>query len=143
MPRDLTLEEFASVSAEIAEGDAPLDRILARHELGLDLASWRELSDRWSRILAADESAADAYAEAFTRAQDGLKPAPQMTPEEWAELVVEVGAEGRAALVRRALGPGDHLRLARRWARVLGGDRALAARYAEAFYRATAKRAIT
>ncbi len=140
MPRDLSLEAFAAVSAAIAEGDEPLDQILARYEL--DLEQWRVVSDQWSRIIAADEPAADTYAEAFALAQDGLKPLPEMTPEDWAELVVDVGAKGRAALARRALGQSDHLRLTRHWARVLGKDRTLAARYAEGFYRATTKRGI-
>lgn len=135
--RDLSLDEFALISAEISEGDRTRDAVLAAHELSA--GAWRAASERWSYAIAADDDLADAYAEAFVRAQDQQKPLPAMTPEEWAGLVVEVAAGGRQALLRRGLSAADQLRLSRHWARALGGDKALAARYHEAFYAAQRK----
>ena len=132
--QDLPLETFAAVSAAIAEGDRALEVVLVAHGLGPE--EWRLSSERWSFTLAADEALADAFTQAFLDAQDRLKPVPPMTPEEWAALVVEVAAEGPQALIRRSLSAADHARLARRWARALGTDKILAARYHQAFYAA-------
>lgn len=133
--RDVSLEEFAAISAALVEQDLPMDRVLAGNDL--TLARWTEISMIHSYGIAADEAAADAYAEAFVRAQDRLKPVPPMTPEAWASLVAEIAREGPSSLTRHGLRSADHLRLTRHWAKQLGGDRALAARYAAAFYAAS------
>jgi hypothetical protein len=131
---ELTLQRFAEISAAIAEGDAPLPRVLAAHGLSAD--TWAAASQRWSLALAADEALADTYDEALVRAQDQRKPVPVMTPEQWASLVVEVAVDGAAALARHELSRADHLRLTRHWARALGADKRLATRFHEAFYAA-------
>jgi hypothetical protein len=133
--REISLEEFAAISAAIAEGDLPVDQVLASSDL--TLARWSEISMFHSYGIASDDAVADAYAEAFVRAQDRLKPVPSMTPEAWAALVVEMAREGPSSLARRGLRSSDHLRLTRHWAKKLGSDKALAARYATAFYAAS------
>lgn len=137
MSIEMSLDEFAAVSAAAAEGDLPLDAVLATRSW--TVAAWREISDAWSRGIAADEALAEAYAEAFVRAQDALRPVPAMTPEEWAVLVLDMAAEGPTALEKRGLRAADHLRLIRHWAKVLGADRGLAARYAKRFYEGRAR----
>ncbi len=137
MSTAISLEDFAALSAAIAEGDRPLDAVLAARSL--TVPNWRDTSEVWSRVIAADESASDAYAEAFVRAQDALRPVPVMTPEEWAMLVLEMADEGPSALDRRGLRMADHLRLTRHWAKALGADKALAARYAQRFYAGAAR----
>lgn len=131
---ELSLEAFALVSAAIGEGDQTLTAVLAAHEIKPE--TWRKASEQWSLAIASDEALEAIYSEALVRAQDQQKPIPAMTPEQWAALSVEVAAEGRQALSRRGLGPPDLLRLARHWARALGADKALAARYHRAFFAA-------
>jgi hypothetical protein len=138
-PHNITLERYASVCAAIAEGDRPLGEVLAAAALGA--AAWRDVSEHYTRILAADAmngdgALAEAYAVAFARAQDAIRPAPELSPEEWAELTVAVsGPGGAAVLAARGLSPADHLRLSRAWARRLAAERTTAKRYHEAFFR--------
>ena len=130
---DVSLEEFAAISVALTEGDQPTDEVLAFHRL--TLKQWEKVSDYWSRVVAANEAAADVYAASFMQAQDRRKAVPTMTPEEWAALIVDVAADGRRALERRGLSGADHQRLIRHWASALGHDKALAARYARSFYK--------
>lgn len=132
----LTLEEHAAVSAEIAEGASPLARVLESR--GLTPSAWHEATERVMRALADDARAhgADAtlplvYSEAFTRAQDALRPIPDLSPEEWSALtaLVEAAGDPRAALVTRGLGLGDWLRLSRHWALRLARDPEARARF--------------
>ncbi len=122
-----TIPEIASIAAAIAEGDRPAEAVLT--ERGLTLPRWRDISTRAAYLLAEDEAAADAYAEAYCRAQDALRPVPDLTPEQWAELCMEMAADGPEALARRSLRHADWLRLSRRWAGALARERSLAARY--------------
>ena len=123
----LSLEEFAALSAAIAEGDRSVPEILAAR--GLAAQAWREASLRFAHLLAEDDATAEAYTAAFTRNQDALRSVPALTPEEWADLVTEHATKGAAALARRGLRAADHLRLSRHWAKLLSVDHALAARY--------------
>jgi hypothetical protein len=140
-PGGLSLERFATISAAIAEGDRPLPAVLAAHDL--DEAVWQTATAHHTRLLAADAMDGDGtlserYAAAFARAQDALRPVPELTPEAWAELCVAMaGPRGAEALAERGLGTGDQLRLARFWAARLGRERETARRYHEAFFKAS------
>jgi hypothetical protein len=132
----LDLDTFARISAETAEG-APLDEALAR--IGLARPAWEAARAAVVRALAAEAMGdgptplGDAYAEALARARDAVAPTPELTPEAWGELSAAFASEGAAALEARGLGVHDHLRLARRWARVLAAEPAAAERFAAAF----------
>ena len=137
--RLVTLEQFAAIAAELAEADRPARDVLVAH--GLSEEAWRELRDHHHRAVIADALASDepgmaeAYATAFARTQDALKPVPDLTPEAWAELVVQCGAHGAEdAVAALGFSSADYLRLCRHWAKKLGQDRAAAQRYAAAFY---------
>ena len=140
-PGGLSLERFAALSAALAEGDRPLPALLAAHDL--DEAVWQAATAHYTRLLAADAmdgdgAVSDRYAAAFARAQDALRPVPDLTPEAWAELCVAMaGPRGAEALAERGLGAADHLRLTRAWAARLGRERETARRYHEAFFKAS------
>jgi hypothetical protein len=134
-----TLEQFAAIAAELAEGDRMASDVLKAH--GLSEKGWRELSEQYHCVITADALASDEprlaedHAASFARAQEALKPAPEMTPEGWAELVVQIGSgNAEAALASRSLSSADYLRLSRHWAKTLGQDRAAAQRYAAGLY---------
>jgi hypothetical protein len=138
-PHGISLDVMAAITAEIAEGDRPASRVLEAR--GLSRTQWDEASLFWHRQLATEAFAggetplAEAYSEAFTRAQDGLAPIPELTPEDWAALTVEMArGDAARALASRGLSSSDHLRLSRRWATLLSRDRALGERYQQAFY---------
>ena len=140
-PGGLSLERFAALSAALAEGDRPLPALLAAHDL--DEAVWQAATAHYTRLLAADAmdgdgAVSDRYAAAFARAQDALRPVPDLTPEAWAELCVAMaGPRGAEALAERGLSAADHLRLTRAWAARLGRERETARRYHEAFFKAS------
>jgi hypothetical protein len=130
-PPGIPLEIYAAVSAHLAEAE-PLPQILAAH--GLTEQRWQEASVYWTQRLALDDDGVleRAYTAAFVAAQDEVKPIPSMTPEEWAILSAEVArGDPLGALALRSLSVGDYLRLARRWASVLGHDRDQARCFAE------------
>jgi hypothetical protein len=136
----MSLERYAQLSAQMAEGDRPPSAVLAAHGVGEE--DWQQASQHWLLAMANDAQAngADAelalvYAEAFGRAQEALKPLVPMTPEEWALLTVEVQRSGGPAqpLARRRLSNADYLRLGRHFARTLARDPALAQRFAQAY----------
>ncbi|WP_437646538.1 hypothetical protein [Sorangium sp. So ce362] len=132
------IEDFATIGAAIAEGDHPLEDVL--RAFGLTTAQWDAISAQHTRRIAADafendpSTLADAYAAAFARAQDALRPVPAMTPENWAAVATEVAARGDEALVTRGLRRPDFLRLSRHWARELSRSPAVAKRYFAAVY---------
>lgn len=136
VPHGVTLEGFAGISAALAEGDRSLDDVLSAH--GLSEATWEEVQAHHLRAIAADAMLSDEallskrYAELFAGAQDTIKPVPEMTPEEWAALILDVADRGGAAFQARGLTKSDYFRLARHWAKQMSGDRALAKRYAAA-----------
>lgn len=136
-PDGVSLDLYASISAELAEGDRPLDTIVIAH--GLSVAEWNAASIAWQRVLMEDALAegplADQCAAAFVRAQDSMRPVPELTPEEWAELA---WADARGTIDEvlrgRGLGRADHARLTRRWTQLVARGGAISERYFERFY---------
>lgn len=142
IPAGVDLRLFATISSDLAEADTPGSAVLARH--GVTPDAWMVASTVWTSRVAFDalgeeRALASAYAEAFNARQDAYKPVPPMSPEDWAQLVVEMGrGPGTTPLAARGLGASDYLRLSRHWTRVMCGDRAMADRYAERFHALTA-----
>ncbi|WP_437641876.1 hypothetical protein [Sorangium sp. So ce854] len=128
-PHGITLFDHAELSAQIAEGDRPLPAILEAR--GLTEAQWNESTMYWMKRIGDDvlEHGKDArvphvYSDAFSKAQDALKPAPSMDAASYAKLVVDIQVAGSPdePLAVRGLSTADYLRLSRRWARVLSSE---------------------
>lgn len=141
-PAGVDLVLYASVSSDLAEGDATVPAVLARH--GLDARRWAHASSVWTRRVTVDalgeeRPLATRYSDAFTARQDAYRPVPPMSPEAWAELVVEMGRDGATPLAARGLSSSDYLRLSRHWARALGGSPELSERYSQRFYELTSR----
>jgi len=128
-PHGISMERHAEVSAFIAEGDAPLAKVLER--FGIPEDHWNASTAYWMHAMADDAMKNGVqcrvpmlYSDAFAKAQDSIKPAPAMTPEEWATLTVEIQQVGNPAqpLARRNLSTADYIRSARHWAKTLSSD---------------------
>jgi hypothetical protein len=139
-PHGVSLIDHALISAEIAEAQQPTAKILEQHRL--TESAWTESTMYWMKRIGDDAVAAGAearlaivYSDAFGRAQDGLRPVPVLTPEEWAALTVEIQQRGNpaAALAARNLSHADYLRLARHWAKALSSDPGLNNRFVAAY----------
>lgn len=139
-PHGITLFVHAEIAASIAEGDRPIGEILEAHRL--TEAQWNEASIFWMTRIGEDvrEHGEDArvphvYSEAFSKAQDALKPPPRMDAAAYAELVVDVQVAGGPAqpLAARGLSLADYLRLSRHMARVLSSDPAEAKMFFDAY----------
>lgn len=139
-PHGISLIDHAEIAAAIAEGDRSEEAVLEGR--GLTSDQWLASTVHWSTRMAEDAQAkgADAvvavvYSEAFARAQDALKPAPQMSPEAWAKLVVEIQIEADPAgpLAERRLSLADYMRTARAMARLLTQDPAASRAFAETY----------
>ena len=136
----ISLEEHARISAHIAEGDRPVKEVLDAE--GVDETEWNAATGHWMQAMADDATkrGADAtvvhdYSDAFSKAQDAIRPVPAMTPEEWAELTVEILKAGGPArpLAARTLSKADYLRLSRYWAKTLSHDTAQNKRFFATF----------
>lgn len=141
-PHGITLFDHAQISAQIAEGDRPLLVILEAR--GLTEAQWNESTLYWMKRIGDDvlQHGKDArvptvYSDAFGKAQDALKPAPEMDAATYAKLVVDIQIAGEPTqpLALRCLSSADYLRLSRRWARVLSSDPAQAKTFFEVYER--------
>lgn len=128
-PHGITLFDHAQIAAEIAEGDRSTAEVIDRHEL--TEARWNESTIYWMTRMGDDvrEHGQDArvphvYSDAFSKAQDALKPLPPSDAASYAKLVVDVQIAGGPAepLAARGLSTADYLRLSRHWARVLSTD---------------------
>ena len=122
---EIDLETYAKISADIAEGDVPYDRVLLRHRV--DDAAWNEATLHWNRTMgesaAVDPALAIRFSELFAAAQDAKKPLAPLDVLGWADLVSDVEAIGLArALAKRQLSNADYFRLVRHWAKALGRD---------------------
>jgi len=135
-PPRITLEDHARISASIAERDRPMKEVLDAERI--DEPAWTDATSYWMKRMADDAAQRGAeatlaidYSDAFSRAQDAIRPVPEMTPEEWAGLSAEVLLAGGPArpLAARNLSLADYLRLARHWAKRLAGDPAQNRRY--------------
>ena len=137
-PHGVTLFDHAQISAELAEGDRPLATILEAHQL--TEAQWNEATLYWMQRMGDDvmdhqERARIpiVYSDAFSKAQDALKPVPEMDVDGYAALVAAVQAAGSPAppLAARALSTADYLRLSRHFAKLMASDPAQAKRFFE------------
>jgi hypothetical protein len=123
---------YAEISADVAEGDRPVADILAAR--GLTEAQWVEACVFWGQRMAEDAREGGrvtlAFSEAFCKAQDGKRPLPPLSVEDWAALTLEIETHGSAprALAARNLSLADHSRLVRHWAKALASDASLRAR---------------
>jgi hypothetical protein len=135
-PHGVTLFDHAQISAELAEGDRDAARVLAVH--GLNDAQWNEATRHWMKRLGDDVRAHAenarvpiVYSDAFSRAQDAIKPVPPMEVEGYAAIVAAIQAAGspEQPLAARSLSQADYLRLSRHFARVMSSDPAQAARF--------------
>lgn len=141
-PGGVTLFDHAEISAALAEGDRTEAEILEARGLGAE--TWQEASLFWMTRMGDDvrdhgEKARMpiVYSDAFSAAQDALRPVPPMDAEGYAALTVEVQRAGGPAepLARRGLSQADFMRLARHFARVLSSDPAQNKLFVEAFER--------
>lgn len=133
------LATFALVSAEIAEAREPMAEVLRRHEI--DDRSWTEASLTWLEAMAKDAldrgeraTLAIDYARLFAEAQEALRVTPEVSPEDYAELVVAMQrGEGARALADRGLTQADFSRLVRRFAERFSTSPEENARYFERY----------
>ncbi|WP_437305810.1 hypothetical protein [Sorangium sp. So ce388] len=141
-PHGITLFDHAEIAAQLAEGDRPLAVLLEAR--GLTESQWNEASIFWMTRMGDDvrKHAQDAriphvYSDAFSKAQDALKPPPSMDAASYAKLVVDIQAAGGPAqpLAVRGLSLADYLRLSRHMARVLSTDAAQAKVFFEMYQR--------
>ncbi|KYF68179.1 hypothetical protein BE11_36390 [Sorangium cellulosum] len=137
-PHGVTLFDYAEISAELAEGDRALARVLEVR--GLTEAQWNEATLYWMRRMGDDVMAHAeraripiVYSDAFARAQDALKPLPAMDIEGYAALVGAIQATGSPAqpLAARGLSTADYLRLSRHFARAMAADAEQSRRFFE------------
>ena len=117
-PHGITLLDHAQIAAEIAEGDRPTAEVL--HARGLTEAQWNESTIYWMTRLGDDvrEHGQDAriphvYSDAFSKAQDAIKPVPSMDAASYAQLVVDIQLAGGPAqpLAARGLSTADYSRV--------------------------------
>lgn len=139
----LSIEQYAAITAELAELGADRAAVLAGHNL--TLKQWTALSNEWTGRLAADACSGgdlqNTFDSAFVATQDSLKPVPALSVDDWARIEREVRSKP-AALANQGWSPQDWMRLCRHWARALAADRELAKAYASACHavmRATAE----
>jgi hypothetical protein len=139
-PHGITLFSHAEISALIAEGDRPMQDILKERDL--TESQWVESTNHWMTRMGDDvlqngqhARIAHVYSDAFSKAQDAIKPSPPMEPEAYAKLVVDIQQAGgpHDPLAERGLSTADYLRLSRRWAAVLSSDPAQNARFFQTY----------
>ncbi len=128
-PHGVHLIAYATICADIAEGDRPQGVILAAH--GLTDAQWTEVVVFWSRRMAddAEDRGPDAkvalvFSDAFAQAQDRKKAPTPLTVEDWAALTEEMSRSEapERCLAARRMSTADYLRSSRYWAQALATD---------------------
>src|SRR5690349_18202463 len=103
----MSLEAYAALSAAVAEGDRTLDEVL--RAAGVDPRAWRAAQVEWNHAIALDEMTdgaaglATQFGDLFARAQDALKPVPELAPEQWAAISDDVVRHGTDVLARHGL----------------------------------------
>jgi hypothetical protein len=131
---EISLEQYAAVSAELAEQAAPRAEVLDRH--GLDEGTWLLEERGWlermaNRAMEGDGTLAARYGALFTEAQDRLATPAELraTLDAYAEALValERADDPVAALARREMTFARWMRLDRRWTRACAADPELAA----------------
>ncbi len=135
-PHGIDLVRYASISADLAEGDRPAADVLRAHDL--TDAQWSDATRFWAERMTTDarESALLGepprvtleFSDIFARAQDAKRPLPPLDLRDWADLKRDVDARGPGKpLADRGLYLADYSRLVRFWAKALATDPALAA----------------
>lgn len=141
-PHGLDLADHAAIAAELAEGVRPSADVLADH--GLDESRWAAATRYWmgrladdARRLGADCRLAIDYSQAFAAAQDRLKTVVELTPEQFAELVVAIQRRGspKHPLGERGLSLADYTRLSRHFAALFTSDARAQQRFFDTFVR--------
>jgi hypothetical protein len=130
---DLTVEQYAGISAAIAEG-YPLDAVLANE--GLPARAWPEADTAWKLRLVADPVTFESYRAKLGEAEDWLGRSVTPLDEDLTAWMGFLGAyAGHAApfdlLGGLGLGMSDLGRLQRRWTKRLASDQELAKQAAE------------
>ena len=124
----LTLEQYAQVSAELAEQSEPRERVLERHVL--EEHSWTLEERGWlermgEEAMAGDGRTAVEFGQLFVLAQDGLRGANEpRSLEEYAELLIamETAEDVSKVLDAFAMRLAEWMRLDRHWRRVTEQD---------------------
>ena len=130
---DLTVEQYAGISAAIAEG-YPLDAVLANE--GLAPKAWPGEDTAWKQKLVAEPAAFESYRVKLGEAEDWLGRKVTPLDEDLSAWMGFLGAYGAHQapfdlLSGLGLGMGDLGRLQRRWQKRLATDEALAKQAAE------------
>ena len=130
---DLTVEQYAGISAAIADG-YPLDAILANE--GMALKAWPDADIAWKQRLVADPTTFESYRAKLGEAEDWLGRKVTPLDEDLAAWLGFLGAYAAHAapfdlLVGLGLGMSDLGRLQRRWSKRLAEDQELARQAAE------------
>lgn len=134
MSQRIDLLRYATISADLAEGDRPLADVLQTH--GVTADAWTAANREWADRMATD--ARDSallgvpprvtldFAEAFADAQDRKRPLLALDPKGWWTLKRDVDARGpKKALAERGLRLADYTRLVRFWAKAAATDPAV------------------
>ena len=128
-PHGVRLFDHAQLAAEVAEGDKPDAKLLEAHNLSE--AAWNEATVYWMTRMGDDvmDHAEKAriplvYSDAFSKAQDALKPLPAMDVDGYATLVAAIQHTGSPAqpLAARNLSTADYLPLSRHFAKAMAAD---------------------
>lgn len=130
---DLTVEQYAGISAAIADG-YPLDAVLANE--GLAPKAWPGADIAWKQKLVADPAAFESYRRWLGEAEDWLGRKVTPLDEDLAAWLGFLGAYAAHAapfdlLGGLGLGMSDLGRLQRRWSKRLAEDQELAKEAAE------------
>jgi hypothetical protein len=120
MPLDL--ERYAELSARIAEGDRGTAEVL--EAAGLSEQEWLDTACHWGEALADDvrqnqgqATLIHRFSDAFARAQDRIKSAPEWRRDQWDALqnALAEADEQREVLAAHGLSMADYFRLLRRF----------------------------
>jgi len=131
--RELDVETYAQILAELARDGAELEVVLGRH--GLDEERWAELSSRHEALFDVEDEEAEApelqrLTEAFARAQHELSGGPASF-ESWLEVLAAIsrGEPLLAAIERAGLTLDRYLATQAHWAERVARDPRLVARF--------------
>jgi hypothetical protein len=124
----LTLEQYATISAELNERREPPEAVLLRH--GLDTSRWLRVEQTWPLRIAAlalrgSPALAQDYDRYYVAAQDALGPTePVRSLDEYARITGRIIAGEEAAQVSSSegLSLADFARLSRAWNARLARD---------------------
>ena len=130
---EMTLEEFADVSAKVSEQDRDREKIL--EDLELDERNWGIEERAWTEKIAREAEKGDGglaaeFAALFLVAQDKLKkPHEPKSKEKYVSVKAELerADKPKEVLEKHEICFGEWMRLERHWADAAAKDRALAA----------------